>query len=141
MATRRQCREWTIQLLFQLDANPGEELSGVFAAFWADKGKKADARARKFTEDLVSGVRGNLRDIDTTIKGLAEHWDIGRMGIVDRNVLRMGLFEMQHCPDIPAAVSINEAVDIAKYFSSTESGKFVNGILDRARKNMNKPAR
>jgi transcription antitermination protein NusB len=141
MATRRQCREWTLQLLFQLDVNPSEDLSGVFPTFWLEKGKKADARARKFTEDLVSGVRGNLRDLDATIKGLAEHWDIGRMGIVDRNVLRMALFEMQHCADIPAAVSINEAVDIAKYFSSTESGKFVNGILDRARKNMNKPAR
>jgi N utilization substance protein B len=141
MATRRQCREWTLQLLFQLDVNPSNNLAEVFATFWTDKLNKSDARARRFAEELVAGVRQNLDELDGTIKALAQNWDIGRMGIVERNVLRMSLFEMLHRRDIPAAVSINEAVDIAKYFSSGESGKFVNGILDRARKDMKRPAR
>ena len=63
-----------------------------------------------------------------------EHWTIRRMGVVERNVLRMALYELRFCKDVPSAVILNEAIDIAKYFSSTESGKFVNGILDRARK-------
>jgi N utilization substance protein B len=139
MSMRRECREWVVQLLFQLDLNPSNELDDVFARFWT--GKPADARARAFTEDVVKGVRTQLAEIDRTIAGLAEHWDLHRMGVLDRNVIRMAVYEMLHRNDIPPVVSINEAVDIAKYFSSRESGRFVNGILDSVRRGLKRPAR
>jgi N utilization substance protein B len=138
MGTRRQAREWGIQLLFQLDLNPGE-IDTVFARFWTDK--TVDPVMRDFTEQLVRGVRTNLAQIDATIERYAENWHIDRMAAVDRNVMRMALYEMLFCKDIPPVVSINEAVDIAKYFSSNESGRFVNGILDRVRKDLTRPAR
>ena len=133
MATRREAREWAIQLLFQLDLNP-DDLDRTLSMFW--DGKKTDDKAREFAESLVRGVRENYSRIDGIIKKYAEHWDIGRMSVIDRNVLRMAIYEMLFCDDIPHVVSINEAVDIAKYFSSSESGKFVNGILDQIRKNL-----
>jgi len=138
MATRRDAREWTVQLLFQLDLNP-DDLDTVFERFWTER--KTDAKAREFTEGLVRGVRDNLGKIDGMLGKYAEHWDIHRMGVIDRNVIRMAIYEMLFCNDIPPVVSINEAVDIAKYFSRTESGKFVNGILDRISKDLDRPAR
>ena len=140
MSTRREAREWAIQLLFQLDLNPAEDLGGVFERFWSGQ-CEADATARKFTESVVTGVRARLGELDERMADLSDHWDVGRMGVLDRNVIRMALFEMLHRPDIPPVVSINEAVDIAKYFSSRESGKFVNGILDQMRRNLDRPAR
>ena len=134
MSTRRDAREWAMQLLFQLDLNPSDELDGVFRAFWADK--KPDRRGRSFAEDLVRGVYGIRERIDPMIQAAAEHWDVRRMSTLDRNVIRLAVYEMLHHADIPPAVVINEAVDIVKYFSSADSGKFVNGILDRIRKNL-----
>jgi transcription antitermination protein NusB len=96
---------------------------------------------RKFTEELTRGTRENLAAIDIRLKKSAENWDIRRMGVIDRNVMRLAIYEMLYRPDIPPAVSINEAVDIAKFFSSTESGKFVNGVLDRIRKDLKKSVR
>ncbi|MBM4142267.1 MAG: transcription antitermination factor NusB [Lentisphaerae bacterium] len=138
MTTRRQNRECAVQLLFQLDMNPAEP-DKAFPAFWAER--RADPEARQFTEDLVRGVLQNLPQVDEMLTRCTEHWQIGRMGTVERSVLRLALYEMLFRRDIPAVVSINEAVDIAKYFSSSESGRFVNGILDRARKEIGRPVR
>jgi N utilization substance protein B len=80
-------------------------------------------------------------DIDALISRHAENWDIERMGTVDRNVMRIAVYEMLYRDDIPPVVSINEAVELAKAYSSAESGKFVNGILDRIRKDLDRPAR
>ncbi len=132
MATRRDAREWALQVLFGLDLNPGVAPDQAVETFMADKHCGKGVRA--FMADLVAGVQANRRTIDRTIKQHAEHWAIGRMGVVDRNVLRMGVYELIHTPETPPAVVINEAVDIAKYFSSRESGRFVNGILDKIRK-------
>ena len=118
--------------------NPGE-LPAVFKEFW--KAHKSDAKTRAFAEALVAGVREHLAEIDDKIKTCAHNWAIGRMGVVERNVMRMALYEMLHCDDVPPVVAINEAVDIAKYFGNAESGKFVNGILDRVRKDIPRPAR
>jgi N utilization substance protein B len=134
MATRRQAREWTLQLLFRLDVNPSRELDEAFRDFWAET--SADLKARQFAESLVRTVRDNMETIDGVITRYAEHWDLRRMGIVDRNALRMGISEMLFREDIPHVVSINEAVDVVKYFSNDESGRFVNGILDRVRKDI-----
>lgn len=136
MSTRRDAREWAIQLLFQIDLNPTDDLDKVLVAFWADK--DAEDSASDYAENLVRGVHERLVETDELLAGYAENWDIRRMGVVDRNIMRLALYEMYHCDDVPLVVSINEAVDIAKYFSSSESGKFVNGILDRARKEIEK---
>jgi len=138
MATRRDAREWAFQYLFQYDFNP-EDSSWNRDRFWAEK--ETDARTRRFAEELIEGVLQNREDLDRRIVGYAEHWDLDRMSGVDRNVMRMALYEMLYRPDIPPIVSINEAVDIAKHFSTDESGRFVNGILDRARKDLKRPSR
>ena len=139
MATRRETREWVVQLLFQLDLNASDDLDQTFAHFWAER--EANPKSRTFTESIVRGTIENRDAVDARIKEAVEHWDIHRMGVIERNVLRMAVYEMFHRPDIPPVVTINEAVDIAKYFSSTESGRFVNGILDRIRKGLSRPAR
>ncbi len=133
MTTRRFCREWAIQYLFQHDFNTGD-LDRALADFWALQ--NVDPRARLFTETLIRGVLEHRSELDALIQGYAEHWDMKRMNAVDRNVIRLALYEMRYRPDIPPVVSINEAVDIAKRFSSFESGKFVNGVLDRARQDV-----
>lgn len=140
MAVRRECREWAVQLLFQLDLNPSDKLGAVFATFWKDK-RKASLGSRAYTEGLVRGVEERKAEIDTYIRKIAENWSLERMGVLDRNVIRLAIYEMQHVSEVPPVVSINEAVDLAKYFSNKESGKFVNGILDRARKDTDRPAR
>jgi transcription antitermination protein NusB len=141
MATRRTCREWTVQLLFQLDLNANDNLDQVFAAFWKERGRKSDARGRAFTEAMVRGVQEHRADIDAYLGQIAEHWAVTRMGAIERSVIRLAIYEMRHCDDVPPVVSINEAIDLAKYFSSSESGRFVNGILDRVRKDVKRPPR
>lgn len=139
MATRREARERAVQLLFELDVNPAESIEAVFRDFWnrAD----GDAGQQAFTESLVRGVHEHRDDIDATVQPFLEHWDIRRLGVVERTVVRLAVYEIMYRPDIPPVVSINEAVDLAKYFSSSESGRFVNGILDRVRKEMPRPPR
>ena len=139
MATRREAREWAVQILFELDLNPSDKLDKVFSCFWVDR--EPDAKARAFTEELVRGAAEQRDAIDARIQELAENWDVRRIGVLERNVLRLAAYEMLFREDIPPVVSINEAVDIAKYFSNTESGRFVNGILDRMRKDLGRPAR
>ena len=139
MGERRESREWVVQLLFQLDLNPTDDLDPVFQRFWTDK--EAPENARAFAERLVRGVRERVAEIDALIQAHLEHWDLARLAVTDRNVIRMAVYEMLHCMDIPPVVSINEAVDIARYFGMTESGRFVNGILDKIRQGLDRPAR
>lgn len=138
MSTRREARLWAVQLLFQRDFNPGD-LAEALDLFWSER--KAGEKARTFTEDLVRGVEGKKTELDEHLQRFADNWDLKRMGGVDRNVMRVALYEMLHRSDIPPVVSINEAVELAKDLSSDESGKFVNGILDRIRKDLKRPAR
>jgi N utilization substance protein B len=139
MTTRRDLREWAVQLLFQIDLNRPDDREVAFAGFWADK--KVSQESTRFTEELVTGVIDHQEEIDRKLSDIAQHWDIGRMGVLDRNVIRLAIYEMCYRKDIPPVVSINEAVDIAKYFSSTESGRFVNGILDRIHRDLERPSR
>jgi N utilization substance protein B len=137
MATRRDGREWALQIIFGLDLNTREDLDAVFDYFFKTHASEtSDPQTRTFTELIVRGVVENRVEIDVLIETYAEHWKIRRMGVVDRNVLRIALFELLYCKDIPKAVVLNEAIDLAKYFSNSDSGKFVNGILDRACKNV-----
>ena len=135
MATRRDAREWALQIVFSLDLNPKAELEWSIAHFFAEN-PTDDLKNREFAEKLVRGVYAEQPTIDATIAKYAQHWRIARMAAVDRNVLRVALYELLFCPDVPPAVVINEAIDVAKYFSNTESGRFVNGILDRVRREL-----
>lgn len=138
MATRRQARECVVQILFTLDLNK-DKPENICRDYW--KEHEAEDHFKTFVENHVKGVVAKLAEIDALMTKYAENWDIKRMGGIERNVMRMALYEMLYCDDIPPVVSINEAVDIAKYFSTKDSGKFVNGILDRIRKSIDRPAR
>jgi N utilization substance protein B len=138
MGGRHEARQWAVQFLFQRDFNAGD-IESALADFWQDK--KSGDKARLFAEELIQGVESKKDELDRLIRKYAEHWDVKRMGAVDRNVMRVALYEMIYRPDIPPVVSINEAVEIAKDLSGVESGKFVNGILDHACKEQDRPAR
>ncbi len=138
MTGRHESRLLAVQFLFQREFNTGD-LAEALMLFW--EGRKAGDKVRAFAEELIRGVETRLGELDDTLKTYAENWDINRMAVVDRNILRVGLFEMRHRPDIPPVVSINEAVELAKEFSGLEAGRFVNGILDRAAKDLQRPAR
>jgi transcription antitermination protein NusB len=139
MASRRNTREWAVQLLFQMDLNPGDPAER-FPAFWSER--KASAENRAYVEKTVLGVLASRSEIDETIGAYAQNWRLGRMATADRNIMRLAVYEMMHCPDIPPIVSINEAVDLAKAYGTNESGRFVNGVLDRIRKEkVDRPAR
>ncbi|MCZ7591151.1 MAG: transcription antitermination factor NusB [Kiritimatiellae bacterium] len=138
MSGRHEGRILAVQFLFQRDINTGD-LNEALQQFWTDH--DASTKVREFTEALIRGVETNKTILDEQLQASADNWEVRRMGGVDRNVMRVALFEMLHRPDIPPVVSINEAVDIAKELSSDESGRFVNGILDRARRGLQRHAR
>ncbi len=135
---RHEARLWAVQFLYQVEYNKGDRREAL-DLFWASR--KAGPKLVAFTEELVDGVISHRKEIDSLLARYAEHWDVKRMGMVDRNIMRVALYEMLHRDDIPPVVSINEAVELAKQFSGDESGRFVNGILDRARKDLKRPAR
>lgn len=139
MGDRRGAREWAMQLLFQEDLNPTEEGQPEVACFW--RTSAPSQRARAFAGELLRGVLAHRAELDQRLQGYAENWDLHRMSPVDRNIMRIALFEMYYRNDIPPVVTINEAVDIAKIFSGEDAGRFVNGILDHARKDLHRPAR
>jgi len=136
--TRRQAREWVVQMLFALEQGR-PKIDEMFTDFWAEH--EAAPEGRSFAETHVRGVVEHLTEIDAKINENAKNWEMHRMGTVERSVLRMALYELLYRPDIPPVVSINEAVDLAKYFSDQDAGKFVNGILDPVRKTLTRPAR
>ena len=135
---RRQTREWIIQFLFQLDFNP-EPVDIALKDFW--EGKDPIEREKTYAEEIIKGVVQHKDELDDRLSQYAKRWDSERMGAVDRTVMRVALFEMLHREDVPPVVSINEAVHFAKDFSSFQSGRFVNGVLDRIRKDLDRPAR
>lgn len=144
MGKRREGREAAVQFLYQFDVNrrPLEESLQEFWTLRCAPGKpEASPKTRAFTEDLIKGVSGKLETIDERIRACAANYDLHRIAVVDRNILRIAIYEMLHCNDVPPVVSINEAIEIAKRFGSEESSRFVNGILDRVRAELKRPAR
>jgi N utilization substance protein B len=133
---RRRAREYALQILFQIDFKGREVSSNDFEDFWSDKDEVEDVK--KFAEDLVKGTIKSLDEIDSRIEKAAENWVLKRMAAVDRNILRFAAYEILYRKDIPSAVTINEAIEIAKKFSSSESAPFINGILDRLAKEAGK---
>ena len=134
--SRRRAREYTLQILFQIDFKGREVNSNDFENFWLDKDESEDVK--KFTEDLVKGTINRLDEIDSRIEKTAENWVLKRMAAVDRNILRFAAYEILYRKDIPSAVTIDEAIEVAKKFSSSEAASFINGILDRLAKEAGK---
>lgn len=127
MHQRRKAREVTLQVLYALDVQeigPQEAMN----LFWANF--DAPAEARKFSSFLIEGTWENRAQIDELISGNSENWTIARMSRVDKSILRMAVYELLYCQDIPPKVTLNEAIDLGKVFGSENSGAFINGILD-----------
>jgi transcription antitermination factor NusB len=127
---RTRARELAIQALYQLDllgAEVLEQLDQVLAR------SEAEPEARRFARELILGTWTHRQRLDAQIAGAAEHWDLHRMAVVDRNILRLASYELLYLDDVPPKVAINEAIDLAKRLSTADSGAFVNGILDRIR--------
>jgi N utilization substance protein B len=127
MGSRHQAREHALQILFQYDIHgkPGVWLD----EFW--KQVKVTDEIKAFTQQIVQGVLEHKKEIDTLIGKYATNWKVSRMPIVDRNILRAGLYELLWMGEVPAKVTMNEAIELAKSFGDDEASKFVNGILDK----------
>ena len=163
MGKRREARERAVQFLFQYDINPPDKLEAALEQFWETQRAAAiaeekggatwgqptelppptadEAAVRLFADPLIRGALEHRQESDDLIKKHAINWELHRIAAVDRNILRLAIYEMLHRDDIPPVVSINEAVDIAKKFSTQDSGKFVNGILDKVKGELLRPAR
>ena len=161
MVTRRQAREWAVMLLCECDQNPPDSIDSAIEAFWSQveeverdgiaageygvkvvfanrsaKHQASLAEMKEFAEERMRGVAGETAALDAELEPFLEHWSLYRLGVVERNVLRLGAWEISRHPEVPAPIVINEAVDLAKFFSETQSGKFVNGVLDRYAKSI-----
>lgn len=131
MRKRTTAREFALIILYQREVTRFE-IQTIVDNFWAEQ--ESDAEIKMFTERLVFGIHQNVDTIDEKISAYATNWQLKRMAIIDRNILRLGLFELLYADDIPPKVTINEAVELAKKFGDMESSKFVNGILDKIHK-------
>jgi transcription antitermination factor NusB len=134
MGLRHVGRELALKALYQIDIRGGasnEDLVLFFDSFTADE------RSRKFALTLVEGVRREQVTIDKKLAGALEHWSIGRLSRIDHNILRLGAYELLWMEDIPARVTIDEAIELAKAYGDQESGRFVNGVLDEMARQLN----
>jgi N utilization substance protein B len=148
MGNRRKGRELALQILFQLDMQDKLSDEQALALFWQSFARTApgneegtdehDGDDREFANQLVRGVRKHLTEIDAGISKASRNWRLERMARVDRNLLRLALFELMHASDVPPKVAINEAIEIAKRYGTAESPAFVNGILDRCLEDLKK---
>jgi transcription antitermination factor NusB len=125
---RTRSRELALQFLYQLDLR-GDDLLAE-AREWI-RSEERDVETQKFALRLVEGTFENWEEIDRAIQGVAQNWNIPRMAVVDRNVLRLATYELLFCKDIPPKVAINEAIELGKRYSTSNSGAFINGILDK----------
>ncbi len=158
MVTRRQAREWALMALASFDLNPPANADSSVAEFWEQQAdlereriaagervkkafcaedpavREALAEMKAFAEARVRGVCAQRADLDARIETHLKNWSLYRLGTIERNVLRLGAWELLNCADVPTAIVINESVDLAKYFSETKSGRFVNAVLDNLAK-------
>jgi len=132
MRKRTLARENTLKILYQTEITR-RDIHVTAEAYWAEK-EEIDPVIKDFSERINEGIEKNCTDIDEKISKYATNWQIKRMAIIDRNILRIGVFELLYAEDIPPKVSINEAVELAKKYGDLESSKFVNGVLDKIHK-------
>jgi N utilization substance protein B len=133
MGARTSGREAALQMLFALEAG-GSSAGRVITTFWRET--PGDPEGRDYADRVVQGVADELDAVDAAIKAASTNWRIERMARVDRNVLRLGAWELLRSKEVPRAVILDEAVELAKRFGSEDSGSFVNGVLDRVAENL-----
>ena len=138
MGKRRKAREVALQLLYQLDVQSASNPEPHLPEFWARH--PVDPDVREFALVLIRGTKLHEPKIDEMISQYAQNWELDRMAVVDRNILRQGVFELLWMEDVPPKVAINEALEVAKKFSTHESSRFINGILDRIHKEVRTPS-
>ena len=128
MTKRRRSREFALQVLYQWDMTQQDARKGLvhFKEHFS-----LTEENDPFLDQIVQGVLTHCQEIDRLIEQYSEHWRLGRMAPIDRTILRIAIFELLYCEEIPPKVTLNEAVDLGKQFGSEESGSFINGILDR----------
>lgn len=131
MGTRRKARELAVQLLYQHDLAKVDPEEGM-RLFW--EYFPVDMEAREFCTQLVLGTLDRLAVIDDLLSEASENWSLNRMSVVDRNILRLATYELVDRPEIPPSVSLNEAIEIAKKYSSPDAAVFINGVLDRVKR-------
>ena len=135
MGSRRKARECALQMLFAADVS-GTRADELVRTYWTELGDAdVEEAAREFATRLATGTLSHLQELDERIKLRAEHWRISRMAVVDRNILRLAVYEFLHEPT-PRTVAINEALEIARRFSTYEATQFINGILDAIKRDL-----
>lgn len=132
MRKRTKAREHALKILYQAELTR-RDIAVASKSYWDDLGEH-DQTVRNFADRLTGGIKDLVGEIDGMISRHATNWQLKRMAVIDRNVMRMATYEILYATDIPPKVSINEAVELAKKYGDTESGKFVNGILDKIHK-------
>jgi N utilization substance protein B len=138
-AQRRECRAAALQYLYAWSMNQPSSLTEDLRVFFEGLEKPRDYYA--FTEELIHGTIEHVDELDGHIRGLAHNWEFDRIARIDLAILRLAIFEMLHRRDIPPVVSINEAIDLSKNFSTADSKRFINGILDRMKDKLGRDAR
>ena len=133
MGRRRRAREDTLRILFQLEFD-NTPLENMLTQYWDIR--KASEDIKEYSTWLAQGIVSHQDEIDNIIQSVSEHWRISRMALVDRNILRIAIFELLFEENIAPAIIINEAIEIAKKYSGNDAATFVNGILDTVRKNL-----
>ncbi len=138
MGTRRRARELSLQFLYQIDSSDEQysdpsELESAISYYWESNHPKLDDETKEFSSILIKGSYSNLKSIDDIITKYSKHWSLSRMSRIDRNILRMAIYELIYMDSIPTPVTINEAVELGKIYGTEESGSFINGILDSVR--------
>ncbi|HWQ34463.1 MAG TPA: transcription antitermination factor NusB [Blastocatellia bacterium] len=134
MGARRKARECALQMLFQYDV-ARQSVEELTTTYWGEMAEAADD-VRDFATELAVGAINHLDEIDELIRLRTEHWRISRMAVVDRNLLRLAVYEFLHQPNTPRTVAINEALEIARRFSTQEATQFINGILDAIKRDL-----
>lgn len=135
MSIRRKAREYALQMLYQWEVS-GKKPEQVEAGFW--KSARSEKNTRTFANELFEGTAGWVAEIDKLLEQHAKNWRLDRMAALDRNILRMGVYELRYRSDTPPKVVINEAVELAKRFCDAEGPAFINGILDAVNKSAGK---
>lgn len=128
MSKRRKSREHTLKILYRRDIT-NENIDEIIKNYW--KENNINSRITEFSEELARGAVNNLKEIDRYIEKTSENWTLDRIGVIDRNILRMAVYELLFMKDVPPKVTINEAIEIAKKFGTDDSADFINGILDK----------
>ena len=136
---RRECRGAALQYLYSWSVNQPGDIATDLGLFFEHLEQPRDHFA--FAEELIHGTIAHLPEIDAHIKGLAQNWEFERIAKIDLGILRLAMFEMLHRKDIPPVVSINEAIDLSKQYSTADSKRFINGVLDRMKDKLGRDAR